>query len=197
MKKIINSEIVINKSKKEVWDFITDFYTYHLWNTYFLGIRTKEVEINKVGQKIRGFFMSESHGPLMYNAFITEYEPEKIISWRGRIIIPIGCFGKHTFLLEEIGDNSTKLIVKKEFEGFTVGLMKKRYFERLQEGFDSLCINAKERIENPEKFAKKEEDKEEKNSVTSENINDNCNCNSDNSSDHSCHCDCNCNSDNN
>lgn len=195
MKKVITSEIVINKSKKEVWNFITDFYTYHEWSTYFLGIRSKEIDINKVGQKVRGFFVSEKLGPLMYNAIITEYDAEKVVSWKGKIIMPFGCHGKHSFLLEEIDENTTKLIVKKEFSGFTVGLMKQRYFERLQEGFDSLCTSAKERIENPEKFVKTTEEEKEDNVHLDSSNNTDCDCHSDHEKEHKCNCEsCDCDS---
>lgn len=157
MGKLYSSEVVINKSKKEVWDFISDFYSYHEWSPYFLGLRSKKIDINEIDQKVRGYFKSESRGILMYNALITNYEVEKVISWKGKMIIPFGCFLEQSFNLEEIDENTTKLLIENNFSGFSVGLMKKRYFERLQEGFDSLCTNAKERIENPEKFVKEEE----------------------------------------
>lgn len=140
----IKTEIVINATPEKVWNILTDFKNYPLWNPF---IQSLEGDV-KVGNQIKVRISPPEGNAMTFKPKVLVYEAEKELTWLGTLVFK-GLFdGEHSFKLITNTDGTTTFIQSEDFSGILVGLFKgtvgktKRGFELMNEKLKSLAENA-------------------------------------------------------
>lgn len=112
MKRVIETEILINSSKENIWDILMDNTKYEEWNPFIIN---SEGEIKK-NSRIRNTIKTESK-LMKFKPIITELKKREYFEWLGTLFIS-GIFnGRHSFELKELDTNKVLLIHKEVFTG--------------------------------------------------------------------------------
>ena len=139
--KEIKTEIIINASKAEVWNVLTDYASYGEWNPFIQSIEGDK----HVGGKLRNTMVSEGKTNV-FKPTIMHWEENNRFEWLGSL--PLRLFtGQHYFILEEMGPNQTKLIHGEHFGGLLRGMIMKKIGETTQQNFLAMNRAMKERVE--------------------------------------------------
>lgn len=139
----INTEILINAPKKNIWKILTDFPSYSEWNPFLIKV------IGEVSPNSNIFFVAKSEGVILpVFANILEYEFEKKFSWGGP---PFPWFrnvfgAEHFFIIEEISPTQCRFRNNERMEGMladaTWGLI-----EKMEPAYHAMNQALKERAE--------------------------------------------------
>jgi hypothetical protein len=139
--KEIKTEIIINAPKEKVWEVLTDFEAYGEWNPFIVSIEGK----GEVGKKLKNT-MVNGDKTNVFKPEIKKFEVNQHFEWLGSI--PLGLFtGRHYFILEDLGNNQTKLIHGEKFGGLLRGMIMKQIGESTQQSFINMNRALKERTE--------------------------------------------------
>jgi hypothetical protein len=116
----INTEIIINAPKKNIWDIITNFQAYSEWNPFLVKV------IGEASPDSNIFFLAKSDGamiPVLAN--IIEFEFEKKFSWGGPPFTWFkSIFGaEHFFIIEEISPTQCRFRNNERMEGMVADAM--------------------------------------------------------------------------
>lgn len=117
----VETEIVINSSIENIWNILTDFNQYPLWNPLIKNIKGNLVE----GETLKIHVTLPNQMGMRFKPIITKVDFRKEFVWKGKFLFE-GLFdGEHFFRLETVGTNQTKLIHGENFSGFLVPYFKK------------------------------------------------------------------------
>lgn len=140
----IKTEIVINAPAEKVWNILTDFKNYPIWNPF---IQSLEGNV-KVGNQIKVRISPPEGNAMTFKPKVLVYESERELTWLGTLVFK-GLFdGEHSFKLVRNTDGTTTFIQSEDFSGILVGLLKgtlgktKMGFELMNEKLKSLAENA-------------------------------------------------------
>lgn len=141
--KEIHTEINIRASAKKVWELLTDFQNFRLWNPFI-----REIEgTPSLGTKIKIHLHTSSGKSRTYQPKITKLEPYKELRWFGKSMIPGFFNGERIFVLEPFQDNDTRFIHKEIFTGILVDLVGNRLDKDMYNSFVSMNEALKKRAE--------------------------------------------------
>ena len=109
--KEIRTEIDIRAPVEKVWELLTDFKSFELWNPFIRKIEGTP----SVGKKIKIHLHTSAGKSRSYQPKITMAETFKELRWFGKSTIP-GLFnGERIFILEPIESNQTRFIHKEVY----------------------------------------------------------------------------------
>ena len=137
----IHTSVDIKASRHDTWKVLTDFDKYPQWNPFVKKIGGDV----KPGKVIQVQIQPEDGDSMDFEPTVLRYEDNLVLEWEGRLLMPGIFTGKHTFVLEEIGPNETRLIQKEEFQGILVPFFN---FDGTEAGFNSMNQELKKRAEN-------------------------------------------------
>jgi hypothetical protein len=141
--KEIHTEINIRTSAKKVWELLTDFQNFKLWNPFI-----REIEgTPSLGTKIKIHLHTSTGKSRTYQPKITKLEPSKELRWFGKSIIPGFFNGERIFVLEPFEDDHTRFIHKEIFTGILVNLVGNRLDKDMYNSFVSMNEALKKRAE--------------------------------------------------
>ena len=141
--KEIRTEIDIRAPVEKVWELLTDFKSFELWNPFIRKIEGTP----SVGTKIKIHLHTSAGKSRSYRPKITMVETFKELRWFGKSTIP-GLFnGERIFILEPIESNQTRFIHKEIFTGLLVSLVGSRLDKDMYSSFNSMNEALKERAE--------------------------------------------------
>ena len=116
MQKSIRTEIVINASKERVWNVLTDFSSFPVWNPFIVSVEGELVK----GKKLKNTLIN-GNSKMVFRPVILDVKPFHSFSWLGNLFVK-GLFdGKHSFTIEPIGNNQIRLIHEETFSGLLSG----------------------------------------------------------------------------
>jgi len=142
MKKI-ETEILINASKNQVWKALMSHQSYEIWNPFIKSIKGSPIE----GNQIEVTMEIEGRKPMAFKPEILINKIQSEFRWKGKMFVK-GLFdGEHYFKLEE-SKNGTKLIHGEIFSGMLVGVVLKSIEENTLKGFQAMNEALKNLIEN-------------------------------------------------
>lgn len=142
--KTIETNIVIDSTPNKIWDILTNFDEYELWNPFM----TKVMGNANLGSKIEVNIKTISGKKRTYYPIITKYETNKELRWKGKSFLP-GIFdGERIFLLEKSNDDKISFSHKEIFSGLGVKLVGSKLDESLRESFVRMNNALKVRAEN-------------------------------------------------
>ncbi len=137
----IQTEILIQASQAVVWDILTDFRAYGEWNPFIIKIEGKL----EVGERLKTHMQTEARVQV-FSPVVTELEGGQSFEWRGSL--PLGLFkGKHSFRLEDLGQDRCRLIHGESFSGLLSKSIMKRIGEETLRNFEAMNEALKVRAE--------------------------------------------------
>jgi len=142
--KAIETHIIVDSTPEKIWDILTNFEEYGLWNPFM----TKVEGDAKLGAKIRVQIHTMGGKERIYHPIITRFEINKELRWKGKSFLP-GIFdGERIFLIDKSADNKVTFFHKELFSGLGVILVGNKLAENLGEGFEKMNLALKKRTEN-------------------------------------------------
>jgi hypothetical protein len=142
--KTIETNIVIDSTPEKIWDVLTNFEEYELWNPFM----TKVVGNASLGSKIEVNIRTISGKNRSYYPIITKCETNKELRWKGKSFLPGVFDGERVFVLEKSDDDKVSFYHKEIFSGLGVKLVGNKLDENLREGLVRMNEALKVRAEN-------------------------------------------------
>lgn len=142
--KTIETNIVIDSTPEKIWDVLTNFEEYELWNPFM----TKVVGNAILGSKIEVNIKTISGKNRSYYPIITKCEINKELRWKGKSFLPGVFDGERVFVLKKSDDDKVSFSHKEIFSGLGVKLVGNKLDENLREGFVRMNEALKVRAEN-------------------------------------------------
>jgi hypothetical protein len=142
--KTIETNIVIDSTPERIWDVLTNFEEYELWNPFM----TKVVGNASLGSKIEVNIKTISGKNRSYYPIITKCETNKELRWKGKSFLPGVFDGERVFVLKKSDDDKVSFSHKEIFSGLGVKLVGNKLDENLREGFVRMNEAIKVRAEN-------------------------------------------------
>ena len=142
--KTIETNIVIDSTPEKIWDVLTNFVEYELWNPFMI----KVVGNASLGSKIEVNIKTSSGKNRSYYPIITKCETNKELRWKGKSFLPGVFDGERVFVLEKSDDDKVSFSHKEIFSGLGVKLVGNKLDENLREGFVRMNEALKVRAEN-------------------------------------------------
>jgi len=141
-KKNIETEIIINTSKNEIWKVLVDLKNHENWNPFMI----KSEGEAKVGTRLKNT-MKNGEKEMVFKPKVLVSEINEHFEWLGHLFIP-GLFdGRHYFKLETVEAGKTKLIHGEYFSGLLSSIILKSIRENTKQGFIAMNEALKRKVE--------------------------------------------------
>ena len=137
----LRTEIEIDAPRNQVWQVLTSFEEYPSWNPFLVQILgelqlAQELEITVMNKSKKTSFRS----------VLIKVQDQESFEWQGSALM--GAFkGRHYFILEDLGNDQTRLIHGEHFSGLLSGLVLKFIGKDTEAGFKHMNEALKERAE--------------------------------------------------
>ena len=139
--KELKTEIILNASPQKVWEVLTNFEQYSSWNPFITSIEGKP----QAGTYLTNTMLNKGK-PMVFKPLITRLEENKYFEWLGAAAG--GLFkGRHYFMLEDLGNEQTKLIHGEQFTGLLANLILRMIAEETLQNFQKMNKALKHRVE--------------------------------------------------
>lgn len=129
--KTIETNIVIDSTPQKVWNILTNFKEYELWNPFM----TKVVGDANLGSKIEVNIKTMNGKKRTYYPIIIKCETNSELRWKGKSILPGVFDGERIFILERSVDEKVSLSHKEIFSGLGVKFVGNKLDEKLRDSF--------------------------------------------------------------
>ncbi len=131
--KIIRVVTDIAAPAQTVWAELSAVASFVEWNPFITSVHGDLV----AGSRLKVRIAPPGGRPMTFRPTITVVEEGKRLEWLGRLVIQGVFDGRHSFLLEDLGDGVTRLTQAEEFRGVLVPLARK-ILERTHAGFEAM-----------------------------------------------------------
>lgn len=143
MAKEIKTEIIINADSGKVWNLLTEFDKYSIWNPFIKSING----IVEVGNKITVRIEPPRARSMTFKPIVMTYETNKEFSWLGSLLFK-GLFdGTHKFELVDNKNGTTTFIQSEKFTGILVPIFAKQLDNNTKKGFEQMNQKLKQMAE--------------------------------------------------
>lgn len=128
------SEIEINASEDKIWDILTDFDKYPVWNPF---IRELKGDVLK-GTKVTVYLQPPGAKSMKFIPAIIKMEKNRELRWMGRFLFP-GLFdGEHIFLIQQMSPGKVRFVHKEVFKGLLVPMFWKTIDRDIRKGLEAM-----------------------------------------------------------
>lgn len=131
--KTIEAVTEIDAPVRAVWAELSAVSTYGEWNPFITSFKGELV----VGTRAEVRIAPPGGRPMTFRPTITAVDEERRLEWLGRLLAPGVFDGRHSFLLEDLGQGRTRLTQTEAFSGLLVSLVG-RTLERTADGFKEM-----------------------------------------------------------
>ncbi|WP_435334386.1 SRPBCC family protein [Haloarchaeobius sp. TZWWS8] len=139
--KRIETRIEIDAPVEAVWRVLTDLPNYATWNPFIPEASGTVAP----GERLHVRIQPEGGRGMSFSPAVLAADENRLLQWRGRLLVP-GLFdGTHSFELEPLDDGGTRLVQSEEFSGLLVPVLLDD--SRIRDGFKSMNRALKERAE--------------------------------------------------
>src|SRR5829696_7101171 len=115
----LRTEIDVNGSAERVWDVLTSFEAYRDWNPFIRRIDG----VLAPGARLSVRIHPPGGKAMTFRPTVLRVEPDRLLSWRGRTLVP-GLFdGEHVFELQPAGAGRVRFVHRETFRGLLVPLL--------------------------------------------------------------------------
>lgn len=140
--KTIAADIIIEAKPETIWNILTDFNAYADWNPFIVSSSGKAAQGTRITNK-----MKQGEKIYTFRPKLTIVDHNKKLEWLGRLILP-GIFdGRHSFVLENLGDGRVRLTQGEQFSGIFSGMIMKKIGAQTLQGFRAMNEALKARAE--------------------------------------------------
>jgi len=137
----ITRTVELDATPAEVWEVLTDAPAHADWNPFI----TKMDGDLEVGRQIEVRIAPPGGRPMTFRPTVTDVDPAHHLAWLGRLLLP-GLFdGAHSFTLEPLPDNHTRLTQSETFRGALVPLSG-GLLQHTEAGFDAMNEALRQRM---------------------------------------------------
>jgi hypothetical protein len=143
MTKTLATEIQIGASKEKVWEILTDFPSYPLWNPFIKSITGEPI----AGTRLDVTLQPPGGRGITLHPKVLSAIPEAELKWLGHALGVPGIFdGEHHFQIRSSGPDSVRFVQEEIFGGVLVPLTNK-LLGKTREGFEGMNHALKQRAE--------------------------------------------------
>ena len=140
--KTIRTEIIIDATKEQVWNVLTDFSSYSEWNPFIVKSKGEA----RLGGKLENS-MKKKDKVMVFKPIIIKLKEKEELEWLGSLFFK-GLFdGYHSFTIEEVDVNKVKVIQSESFKGILSGPILKSIKEETTKGFIAMNKALAKRVE--------------------------------------------------
>ena len=141
--KELRSEIEIQASAERVWQQLTDFTSFPLWNPFIRRVSGNAL----VGERLEVNIQPTGASGMSFRPTVLKVEPNRELRWLGHFLIS-GLFdGEHIFTIEPLGTNRARFIQREIFTGLLVPLFARGLDTDTRRGFEEMNSALKVRAE--------------------------------------------------
>lgn len=141
--KELRTDIEIQATPERVWDCLTDFASFPIWNPF---IRRAGGEI-KAGARLEVHIQPSGANGMTFRPTVLIAEPNRELRWLGRFVLP-GLFdGEHIFLIEPLGESRVRFTQREIFTGLFLPLLWRGLDIDTRRGFQEMNLALKSRSE--------------------------------------------------
>ena len=133
------TEVEIHATPERVWQLLTDFARFPEWNPF---IRRINGEL-KVGARLDTYLQPSGERGLAIRPVILRVEPNRKLSWIGRLALPGIFTGEHAFIIESLGANHVCFVQREVFTGILVPLLARGLDTNTRRGFEEMNLALK------------------------------------------------------
>lgn len=141
--KELRTQIAIQAPHERVWETLTDFENYPLWNPFIQEIHGKFA----IGEKLEVHIVPPQGQKMIFHPILTHIEPGRSYRWLGRLLLPRVFDGEHIYELESDSDANVTLVHRELFAGILVGMLWKSVDTNVRSGFEAMNGALKARCE--------------------------------------------------
>jgi hypothetical protein len=128
------TEIEIKAPIEKVWENLTNFETFPLWNPFILQLKGELIN----GSQLEVTIQPPGGQKMTFHPKVLKVESNYELRWLGHFWLP-GIFdGEHIFSLEKLEENHIRLIHREIFSGLLVPLFAKDLTTKVYQGFQSM-----------------------------------------------------------
>ena len=131
--KIIRVVTDIAAPAETVWSELSAVANFVEWNPFITSIQGDLV----AGSRLKVRIAPPGGRSMTFRPTITMVEEGKRLEWLGRLVLPGVFDGRHSFLVEDVGDGVTRLTQAEEFSGVLVPFTR-TILERTRAGFEAM-----------------------------------------------------------
>ena len=142
-KKEIYTDIEIRASARRLWEVLTDFDSYQLWNPYI----RRAIGEAKTGAQLEIFNQPSGAIGMTHRPIVVKAEPNHELRWLAHVFAPVLFKGEHIFTIESTGPNRVRLIHREIFTGLLVPFLERRLETVTRRGFEEMNNALKIRVE--------------------------------------------------
>ena len=126
-----------------MWAVLTDFAAFPDWNPFIRAI--DGVAAPRLRLRVR--IQPPGGRAITFHPTVRRVEPERLLSWRGRTLVP-GLFdGEHSFEIVELAPDRLRLVHGETFRGLLVPLLASTLRTTTRQGFERMNAALKARAE--------------------------------------------------
>jgi len=141
--KELRTEIEIEAPAERVWQVLTDFAAFPHWNP-FIRKATGEA---KTGARLEVYIQPSRARGMTFRPTVIRAEPNRELSWLGRLFVR-GLFdGEHVFTIEPVGSGRVRFAQRELFSGLLVPLFARGLDADTRRGFEEMNQALKARAE--------------------------------------------------
>jgi hypothetical protein len=133
MRKIC-TDIIIDSTAENVWNILTDFEKFKIWNP-FLQIKTGTAEI---GSKIKVLFHIPGSRVIELEPVIHKVDTMRELRWMGKLGVKGLLDGEHVFRIEVLDENRTRFIQCERFRGILSPMFLYFIGRKIKTGFENM-----------------------------------------------------------
>lgn len=139
----IITRTTINTAPEKVWNILTDFKNYALWNPFVQGISGSK----EVGERLKVEIAPPGQKTMTFKPQLLTFEPQEELRWKGHLLVK-GIFdGEHFFQLNLLQDGTTEFIHGENFSGVLSRFLLKKMGDATRQGFEAMNSALKEKAE--------------------------------------------------
>lgn len=139
----IKTEIMLNASKQNVWEVLTDFSAYRSWSTFIDNVTGEAKE----GGQLKVTITPPGKKSMDFSSKLLVVKPHDELRWCGVLFHPFLFRGEHYFILEQIEDK-TRFIHGEKFTGILMPILNLfKFAENTKQGFEAFNIAFKKRVD--------------------------------------------------
>lgn len=141
--KELRSEIEIAAPAGRVWEVLTGFAEYPVWNPFII----RAEGILRVGERLEVVMQQPGGGEMTFSPTVLTVAEERELRWIGHLFVP-GLFdGEHIFTIEPLGAGRVRFTQREIFTGLLVPLLSRTLDDSTRRGFDAMNRALKDRAE--------------------------------------------------
>ena len=144
MNKSIKTEIIINASKERVWQILTHFAEYPIWNPFIISIKG---DLNNSKQLVNT--LASGSKTYVFKPKILSVVPNQYFDWLGKLFVS-GLFdGHHYFEIDELSPHQVKFTQGEHFSGLLSSYLLKKIGDETRNNFIRMNGALKAKAESP------------------------------------------------